>query len=67
MCRFCKIRGHGIKTCPKLQKKYEQKEKEDLKENKIEINNSTKKETMFSEIPIIDFIIPTRKRSKKTK
>ena len=64
-CRFCKIRGHGIETCPKLQKRQEQKEKEDLKENRIEINNPTEKEKVFSKIPLIDFIVPTRKRSKK--
>ena len=65
MCRFCKIRGHDIETCPKLQKRQKQNEKEDLKENRIEINNPTEKQKVFSEIPLIDFIVPTRKRSKK--
>ena len=50
---------------PKTAKKQEQKENEDLKENRSEINNPIEKEKVFSEIPIIDFIVPTRKSKKQ--
>ena len=46
---------------PKITKK----RKEDLKKNKIEMNDSFKKEKKFiSEVPLVEFIVPNRKRTK---
>ena len=41
------------------------KKKENLKKNKIEMNDSFEKEKKFiSEVPLAEFIVPNRKRTK---
>ena len=59
MCRFCKVRGHEVENCPRLEKKYEkenQQNKKMVEDQKQQIQS-----------PILgDFIIPKRKRSKES-
>ena len=63
MCQFCKIRGHKLEMCPKLQRKQQQK-KENLKSNKKETIDLTEKEKRITtEISLAEFV-PKRKRIK---
>ena len=55
MCRFCKVRGHELEQCPKLEKRKEKEQKEEIFQPKqVEV---------LQPFTFGDFLIPKRKRS----
>ena len=64
MCRFCKIRGHEVEQCPKLEKRKEKEMKNKEKEREKKEINFIQKDGEIPNITFGDFILPKRKRNK---
>ena len=55
MCRFCKVRGHEVENCPRLERKFE-------KENQQNKKRFEEKNQQMQNPIVADFVIPKRKR-----
>ena len=64
MCRFCKIRGHEVEQCPKLEKRKEKEMKNKEKEQEKKERNFIQTDGEIPNITFGDFILPKRKRNK---